>query len=151
MISDPHPGVRWRLKHLIVRFGHEAVAIESSPTPAKLRSADVLLMEPASSGVSLARTARAANPSVAILCAGVAIPTCELTQLEPNLAGFVTKPLNPDQLDAAIQRALVQRDRLSAASAGSWHEGYRAASVASRHEWYRAVSAGSWHEQYRAA
>lgn len=114
MISEPHPSVRQTLERLVMRLGHEAVTMQERPTPARLRSADVLLVEPASSGVSLARTARAANPSVAILCAGVAIPPFELTRLEPNIAGFVTKPFTPWQFDAAIRQALAHRDRLSA-------------------------------------
>jgi hypothetical protein len=42
-----------------------------------------------------------------------------MTQLEPNLAGTVTKPFTPEQLDAAIQQALAHRDRLSANSPGA--------------------------------
>lgn len=114
MISEPHEGVRRMLERLVARLGHEAVALDARPTPAQLRSADILLVEPASSGVGLARTARAANPSVAIICAGVAVPPAELDELEPNLAGFVTKPFTPEQLNAAIQQALAHRDRLSA-------------------------------------
>jgi len=114
MISEPHPRVRQMLERLVVRLGHEVVTVQDPPTPAQLRSADVFLVEPASRGVSLARTARVANPSVAILCAGVALPPSELTQLQPNLAGFVTKPFKPEQLGAAIQHALAHRDRLSA-------------------------------------
>jgi DNA-binding NarL/FixJ family response regulator len=114
MISEPHESVRRMLARLVVRLGHEAVALDGRPTPAQLRSADILMVEPAGSGVSLAHTARAANPSVAILCAGVALPPAELGGLEPNLAGFVAKPFRPGQLGAAIQRALAHGERLSA-------------------------------------
>jgi DNA-binding NtrC family response regulator len=127
MISEPHPNVRQVLERLVVALGHEAVALLERPTPARLRSADVLLVESAGSGVSLARTARAANPAVAILCAGVATHSFEFRQLEPNLVGFVTKPFIPGQLYVAIHQALVYRDRLNGASPGARAEGRRAA------------------------
>jgi DNA-binding response OmpR family regulator len=127
MISEPHPNARRVLECLVVRLGHEAVAVLERPTPARLRSADVLLVEPAGSGVSLARTARVANPAVAILCAGVASPSFEFRQLEPNLVGFVTRPFIPGQLYAAIHQALAHRDRLSGASSEREHQRYRAA------------------------
>ncbi|HEV3070398.1 MAG TPA: hypothetical protein VGY76_03110 [Solirubrobacteraceae bacterium] len=127
MISEPHPNVRQVLERLVVALGHEAMAVLERPTPARLRSADVLLVESAGSGASLARTARVANPAVAILCAGVAIPSFELKQLEPNLVGFITKPFIPEQLYAAIYQALVHGNRLSAASSGGGVEGRRAA------------------------
>lgn len=118
MISEPHASVRRMLERLVARLGHEAMALDGAPTPAQLRSADILMVEPASSGVSLARTARAANPSVAIICAGLAVPPAQLDELEPNLAGFVSKPFTPEQLDAAIQQALAHRDRLGAGAPG---------------------------------
>lgn len=127
MISEPHESVRRMLERLVVRLGHEAVALDGRPTPATLRSADILMVEPAGGGVSLARTARAANPSVAILCAGVAISPTELTQLAPNLAGVLTKPFTFERLGAAIQHALAHRDRLSGATPGVRAEGRRAA------------------------
>ncbi|HEY7829726.1 MAG TPA: hypothetical protein VIC06_04085 [Solirubrobacteraceae bacterium] len=114
MISEPHPGVRLMLKRMVARLGHEPVTAEPRPTPAQLRSADVLLLEPrVPSGVSLARTARAANPGVAIVCAGIAAPLVELSQLEPNLAAIVGRPLGIEQLDGAIRRALVHGNSLS--------------------------------------
>lgn len=127
MISEPHPKVRQLLERLVVALGHEAVAVLERPTPARLRSVDVLLVEPAGGGVSLARTARAANPAVAILCAGVATPSFKFRQLEPNLVGFITKPFVPEQLYVAIHQALVYRDRLSGASPERGYERYRAA------------------------
>ncbi len=114
MISEPHPGVRQILKRMVTHLGHEPLTAGSRPTPARLRSADVLLFEPvAPAGVSLARTARAANPAVAIVCSSIPTPLLELAQLEPNLAAIVGRPLRIEQLDGAIRRALVHSNNLS--------------------------------------
>jgi CheY-like chemotaxis protein len=116
MISEPHPAVRRLLGRMVSSLGHEPVVVEgASPTPARLRSADVLLVEPAApAGASLARTARAANPAVAIVCAGAPAPGAELPQLHPNLIASLAKPFTIEQLDAALQRALTHRDSLGA-------------------------------------
>ena len=130
MISEPHPGVRQMLKRMVARLGHEPVTAGSRPTPAQLRSADVLLLEPvAPAGVSLARTARAAHPAVAIVCSGIPAPLLELSQLEPNLAAIVERPLRIEQLDGAIRRALLHSDNLSmsVAVAEGGQQSYRAA------------------------
>lgn len=130
MISEPHPGIRLMLKRMVARLGHEPFTAGPRPTPARLRSADVLLLEPAAPfGVSLARTARAANPGVAIVCAGIAAPLVELSHLEPNLAAILGRPLRIEQLDGAIRRALVHSSSLSMsfAVAEGGQPGYRAA------------------------
>jgi hypothetical protein len=122
MISEPHPGVRQMLRRMVARLGHEPFTAASPPTPAQLRSADVLLLEPmAPAGVSLARTARAANPAVAIVCSGIPAPLLELSQLEPNLAAIVERPLRIEQLDGAIRRALQHSNSLSIAGAEGGH------------------------------
>jgi CheY-like chemotaxis protein len=115
LISEPHPTVRRMLERMVSSLGHEPVVVsDDPPTPARLRSADVLLIEPADpAGSSLARTARAANPAVAIVYAGIAAPAAELTRLSPNLAASLAKPFTIEQLDAALQQAIAHRDSLS--------------------------------------
>jgi len=106
------------LERMVDSLGHEPMVVVSgtAPTPARLRSADVLLVEPtAPAGVSLARTARAANPSLAIVCASVAAPAEQLAELDPNLAGSLAKPFSIEQLGAALEQALAHRDWLDAA------------------------------------
>jgi hypothetical protein len=116
MISEPHPGVRQMLKRTVARLGHEVLTAGPPPTPAQLRSVIVLLLEPAGPpGVSLARTACAANPAVAIVCAGIAAPLEDLAQLEPNLAAIVGRSLRIEQLDGALRRALSHSNSLGAA------------------------------------
>jgi len=106
MISDPHPTITEMLVRMVADLGYEAVAVakDSPPTPARLRSADVLLLEPTTPAARrLARTARAANPSVAILSQG-APEGIERLGLTP--AGHLSKPFTIEQLDAALRQAL---------------------------------------------
>ncbi len=106
MISDPHPTVRELLVRMVAELGYEPFVIADGPppTPARLRSADVLLIEPASpEGRRLARTARAAHPEVAILSQG-ATEGIERLGLAP--VAHLAKPFTLEQLDAALQLAL---------------------------------------------
>lgn len=77
MISDPHPMVSRMLARMVARLGYRPMVVEpaAGPTPAQLRSADVLLIEPASPhALALAHTARAANPAMAIIGEGAMVP-----------------------------------------------------------------------------
>lgn len=106
MISDPHPTVRELLVRMVAELGYEPFVIADGPppTPARLRSADVLLIEPASpEGRRLARSARAAHPGVAILSQG-APEGIERLGLAP--VAHLSKPFTLEQLDAALQLAL---------------------------------------------
>jgi CheY-like chemotaxis protein len=107
MVSDPHPAVRQTLVLMVARLGYEPVLVgEESPTPARLRSADVLLVEPSTSaGRRLARTARAANPSVAILSQG-APEGIERLGLIPT--AHLSTPFTLEQLGVALSHALEQ-------------------------------------------
>ncbi len=112
MISDPHPVVRQMLVRIVARLGYEPMVVEDSPTPAKLRSADVLLVEPSSPAqIALTRTARAANPALAIISAGaVALPE-GMGRYGDGPIVHLAKPFTIEQLDGALQRTLVHRDR----------------------------------------
>lgn len=116
MISEYHPEVRRLLERMIVRAGDEPI-VADSPTPAKLRSADVLVVETASPrGAMLAQLARAANPSLPIVCASVTVPSPELAEL----VGFeevLVKPYTAEQLQAVIDQALPESATATAASA----------------------------------
>jgi hypothetical protein len=106
MISEPHPDVSRLLERMVAKLGDRPI-LAGSPTPAQLRSVDVLLVEPAAeSGAMLARLARAANPSVGLVCASVAAPPPELEDLGIDFAATLVKPFTFEQLEVAIERAL---------------------------------------------
>ena len=112
MISDPHPVVRRRLVRIVAHLGYEPMVVDSPPTPAKLRSADALLVEPTSPAqIALTRTARAANPALAIISAGpVALPE-GMGRYGDGPIVRLAKPFTIEQLDGALRRALVHRAR----------------------------------------
>jgi hypothetical protein len=87
MISEPHPDVRRLLERMIVRAGDE---------PAQL--------------------ARAASPSLQIVCASVAVPSRELAEIV-DFAGALVKPYTAEQLMAIIDQALPESASAAAASA----------------------------------
>lgn len=103
------------LVRMVARLGYEPIAVESRPTPAQLRSADVLLVEPASSaGLTLAHTARAANPSLAIIGEGALAPRQEdLWKETVAPVGHLAKPFTSNQLNAALQQGFAYRDGMS--------------------------------------
>lgn len=91
------------LEQMVLRLGHRPIPVER-PTPAQLRSADMLLVETAApQGVSLARTARAANPSLAIVRASV---ESSAPGFENGFADSLVKPFGKEDLAEAIEHAL---------------------------------------------
>lgn len=103
MVSEPHPDVRLLLERMVARQGDRPM-LPDKPTPAQLRSLDVLLVEPAApAGAMLAQLARAANPSLAIVCESVTAPSPELAQLV-DFAAVLIKPFTAQQLERAIER-----------------------------------------------
>jgi CheY-like chemotaxis protein len=118
MISDPDPEVRRMLVRIVARLGYEPMVVDDFPTPAKLRSADVLLVEPTSPDrIALTRTARAANPTLAIISEGAATIPTEIDRDDGPVA-HLAKPFTIEQLDGALQRAIVPSDRPRRATAG---------------------------------
>lgn len=91
---------------MIARLGHEPVLVRA-PTPARLRSADILVVEPAApAGAALTRAARAANPTLPIVCASVTAPPPELEELGVVFAATLVKPFTAAQLGVAVEQAL---------------------------------------------
>ena len=106
LISEPHDDVRRLLERMIARLGHEPFLVRA-PTPAQLRSADILVVEPAApAGAALTRAAHAANPMLPIICASVTAPPLELAGLGVVFAANVVKPFTAAQLGAAVEQAL---------------------------------------------
>lgn len=120
MISDPHPVVRQILVGMVARLGYEPVTADLPPTPAQLRSADVLLVEPAApAGRALARTARAANPTIAIISEGSTPLPEGIDRRGAGATVHLVKPFTIEQLDGALQRAFARRERSRRARAGA--------------------------------
>ncbi|HEY8304236.1 MAG TPA: hypothetical protein VIG42_06575 [Solirubrobacteraceae bacterium] len=102
MISEPHADVRRMLERMVKRLG-DAPMVADRPTPAQLRSVDALLVETAApSGAMLAQLARAANPSVRIVCTSVTAPPAELTALGLHFSAVLVKPFTVEQLEHAL-------------------------------------------------
>jgi hypothetical protein len=118
MIIDPHPAVSRMLARMVARLGYEPIAIDvqpigARPTPAQLRGADALLIEPASpAALALARTARAANPALAIIGEGAVVSPQQARAWDRTAAptGHLAKPFTIEQLDAALQQGFAHRD-----------------------------------------
>jgi DNA-binding response OmpR family regulator len=109
MISDPHPAVRRMLVRMVTRLGYEPIVIndaDAHPTPAQLRSVDALLVELASpTALALARTARAANPALAIIGEEAVAPGQEGVWSKATApADYLAKPFTSEQLDIALER-----------------------------------------------
>jgi len=109
LISESHDDVRRLLERMVTRLGHKPVLVRA-PTPAQLRSADILVVEPAApAGAALTRAAHAANPTLPIICASVTAPPLELEELGVVFAATVVKPFTAEQLGATIEQALSGR------------------------------------------
>jgi hypothetical protein len=120
MISDPHPVVRRMLVRIVARLGYEPMLVDESTTPAKLRSADVLLVEPNSPAqIALTRTARAANPALAIISEGAVTLPGGIYRHGDGPIVHLAKPFTIEQLDGALQRVFVHRDRPRRTRAGA--------------------------------
>jgi DNA-binding NtrC family response regulator len=109
LISEPDHQVRRLLERMVTRLGHEAVAVRV-PGPEHLTGADVFVVEPAATlGSVLALAASIADPTLPIVCASVAAPPPALAELGVVFAASLVKPYSIEQLDAAIERALLAR------------------------------------------
>lgn len=105
LICEPQQDVRRLLERMIARAGDMPIVVQD-PTPAKLRSADVLVVETAAPhGATLAQLARAASPSLPIVCASVTVPSRELAEIV-DFAAVLVKPYTAEQLIGAVDGAL---------------------------------------------
>jgi DNA-binding response OmpR family regulator len=100
LLSEIDPDVRWLLRLLLERAGHEVV-----PPGASARVLDLLVLEPASGeGVASARAARKERPDLPILC--VSILPDEAEELGLGRVAYLAKPFGVEQFTAAVDRLL---------------------------------------------
>lgn len=94
------------LERMLIRLGHEPIIV-TMPSPEQLQSADVLLVEPAAaSGAVLTQTACVLTPTLPVICASVAEPPPELTEMGVVFSAILIKPFTGKQLQEAIDKAL---------------------------------------------
>ena len=106
LISESHDDVRRLLERMVVRLGHEPLAVRA-PTPQQLTSVDVFVLEPAAPiGAVLAQAAHLIDPTLPLICASVTAPPPELAELGISFTATLVKPFTLEQLGAAIERAL---------------------------------------------
>ena len=110
LISESHDDVRRLLERMVTRLGHEPI-IAGAPAPEQLRSADVLVVEPAApTGAVLAQAACIVHPTLPIICASVTSPPRELAELGVVFAATVVKPFTSEPLGTAIEEVLCAQD-----------------------------------------
>lgn len=124
LINEPHDDVRRLLERMILRLGHEPIAVVT-PTPQQLMGADVFVLEPAAPiGGVLAQAARLIDPAMPLVCVSVEPPPAELADLGVVFAASVLKPFTLAQLREALDQALTAR-RLSEGPRRNGHRDHR--------------------------
>jgi len=111
LICESHEAVRRLLERMVARLGHEPIAARV-PSPEDLRSAEVLLVEPAAPiGATMAQAMSVIDPALPLICASVAEPPAELAELGVAFAASLVKPFTAEQLSEAIEQAMSARRR----------------------------------------
>lgn len=106
LISEVEPDVRRLLVLLVERRGHAAIALDANVVvPPR---ADVMLVDPvAPASVGHARLARALFPELPLVCLNPLPKAAAFLVCGPTY--FLPKPFAPEQLDAALERALTAK------------------------------------------
>lgn len=103
LLSEVDPDVRWLLRLLLGRLGHEVV-LPGAP----LDGVDLLVLEPVSGeSVAQARAARGERPDLPILC--VSILPEEVEELGLGEVDTLAKPFTVEEFTSAVEGLLTTR------------------------------------------
>jgi DNA-binding response OmpR family regulator len=108
LLSEIDPDVRWLLRLLLERAGHEVVLPGAPP-----EELDLLVLEPASGeGVASARAARAERPELPILC--VSILPDEAEELGLGSVSYLAKPFSVEDFSLSVDGLLAPQSFVAA-------------------------------------
>ncbi len=98
LLSEIDPDVRWLLRLLLERSGHEVV-LPGTPC----QDLDLVVIEPASGeGVACARAARTEQPGLPVLCVSILPDEAEELGLGP--VSYLAKPFTVEEFGSAVER-----------------------------------------------
>ena len=107
LIAEPHADVRALFEFVVERLGHEPIC-RTRGDAADLPRVDAMLVEPAApAALELARSLRARDPELAIVCASI-FPA-EPAALDLRPLAYLEKPFGLSQLEQVLRRALERR------------------------------------------
>jgi len=103
LVADPYPEIRELLAHVVSGVGYEPVAYRGEEAET-LDDVDILLLEPAlPGGLELARSLRARDPGLPIVCLSIYPPTPETSALSP--LAYLLKPFALAELQRTLRDA----------------------------------------------
>ena len=104
LLSESDPSVRGLLEAVLIRSGHDPVAIAGRPV-SDLPVGDLLVAEPAyGDGLRHAQTLRRHNASFPIVLVSILPPMSSFVALSP--AAYLMKPFSLPALERAVEEAL---------------------------------------------
>lgn len=121
LVVDDDPGMRKSMRLLLVRKGYEVIAaedgeqafatLESGDNPEKVVLVICDLIMPKGSGLEMTTYVRSHHPSIpVIVVSGSGDAQTVASVLKQGAVDYLTKPVDPAQLIAAVQKAV--KDRL---------------------------------------
>ncbi len=121
LVVDDDPGMRKSMRLLLVRKGYEVIeaedgeqgiaTLESGDNPVKVVAVICDLVMPKGSGLEVTAYVRSHHPSIpVIVLSGSGAVQTAAALLKQGAVDYLTKPVEPEQLIAAVQKAT--KDRL---------------------------------------
>ena len=121
LVVDDQPEIRKMTRLLLVRNGYEVIeaedgeqaiaTLESGDNPEKVILVLCDLMMPKGSGLEMTTYVRSHHPSIpVIVVSGSGDARTAASVLQQGAVDYLTKPVEPEQLIAAVQKAV--KDRL---------------------------------------
>lgn len=120
LVVDDQPSIRQVTRLLLVRNGYEVIeaedgeqaiaTLESGDNPEKLVLVICDLVMPKGSGLEVTTYVRSHHPSIpVIVMSGSGDAQTAASLLQEGAADYLTKPVGPEQLIAAVQKAVKGR------------------------------------------